>query len=263
MDSLDAFQRAIDFVEDNILEDLKTEVIAAQAYMSDFLFQRVFTVVCQITLGDYIRNRRLTLAAAEVAETDHKIIDIAYKYGYETPESFSRAFSKFHGMPPVAVRRSKQIPKTLEKISVKTIIGGREMMKGLTQRGYTVQENGPVYYTKDMDKTGKWFEDILGWYVNIDARDENGNGTYGCALPIPGELVNMHIAAFNGIHLFYGDPSTRTVAFMPVDHLDKLVSYVKNNGWTKISDVTEQPWGAKECDIETIDGSIMRFFELA
>ena len=136
------------------------------------------------------------------------------------------------------------------------------MMKGLQQRGYTVKENGPVYYTQDMDTTAKWFEDVLGWYVNIDERAEDGIGTYGCALPIPGELVNMKIANFNGIHLFRGEPEKRVVTFMLVEGIEKFITYVKNNGWTQITELREQPWGSRECTVTTIDGSQMRFFEL-
>lgn len=262
MDSLDAIQKAIDFIEDNIFDELKPEVIAAQAYMSNYQFQRVFSVLCGITLGDYIRNRRLTLAAHELINARDKIINIAYRYGYESPESFTRAFTRFHGDSPMAVRNAKAEPKSQTRLCIHNIIGGREMMKGLQQRGYTVKENGPVYHTLNMDATAKWFEDVLGWYVNIDDRNENGEGTYGCALPIPGELVNMKIASFKGIHLFYGKPEQRVVTFMLVEGLDKLVAYVKNNGWDQISEISTQPWGARECSVTTIDGSRMRFFEL-
>lgn len=135
-------------------------------------------------------------------------------------------------------------------------------MYDLKQRGYTVKENGPVYYTQDMDKTVKWFEDVLGWYGNIDDRNRNGAGTYGCVLPIPGELVNMKIATFNGIHMFYGEPTEQTVAFMRVDGVDELYNFVKKNGWTQITEVKTQPWGGKECDVTTIDKSVMRFFQI-
>lgn len=262
MDSLDAMQQAIEFVEDNIYEKLMPEVIATQAYMSSFQFQRVFSVLCGITLGDYIRNRKLTLAGQEIADTKEKIIDISYRYGYESPESFTRAFTRFHGVSPMTMRTQKAVPRQFNKLSIHTIIGGREMMKGLQQRGYTVKENGPVYYTEDMDATAKWFEEVLGWYVNIDARDEDGKGSYGCALPIPGELVNLKIANFIGIHLFRGEPAKRTVTFMQVEGVEKLIAYVKSNGWTQVTGVTVQPWGGKECSVTTLDGSVMRFFEL-
>ncbi len=262
METVSCIQRAIDFMEDNILEDIRPEVIASQAYMSSFQFQRVFSAVCGVTLGDYIRNRRLVLAGVEISSSESKIIDIALKYGYESPESFSRAFTRFHGVSPMTARSHIEKINLFPKISVKSILGGKQAMEDLKERGYSVKENGPVYYTKDMDKTAKWFETVLGWYVNIDERNKDGVGTYGCALPIPGELVNMKITTFNGIHLFYGEPARQTVSFMRVEGVEQLYSFVRKNGWDQITEVKTQNWGGKECEVTTIDGSIMRFFQL-
>ncbi len=262
MDMVSYIQRAVDFIEDNILDDLKPEVIASQAYMSSFQFQRAFSMVCGISLGDYIRNRRLTLAGMEILSSKAKITDIAFKYGYESSESFSRAFSRFHQISPMMARNHMGNINLFTKISVQSILGGEQTMKDLKQRGYSVKENGPVYYTMNMDKTAKWFEDVLGWYVNIDERNEDGMGTYGCALPIPEELVNMKITTFNGIHLFMGQPSKQTVAFMRVEGIEQLHSFVKNSGWTQITEIKTEPWGGKECDVITIDGNVMRFFQL-
>ena len=134
-------------------------------------------------------------------------------------------------------------------------------MKKFRDRGYVVKENGPVYYTTDMDKTVKWFEDILGWYSEIDERNENGIGAYGCVYNIPTEIENLHIAPFTGIHLFYGEPKNGMVAFMLVQGIEKLYEYVKNNGWEQITEVKQEPWGGKTCSVTTPDGCILRFFE--
>lgn len=262
MNTISALQRAVDFIEENILSELGSEIVAGQAYMSDFYFQRLFSVICGISLGEYIRNRRLTLAGEEITATDAKIIDIALKYGYESPESFSRAFAKFHGASPIAVRNGACELRQQPILSIKNILGGNNMVQSLKERGYSVVENGPVYYTKNMDRTAKWFEETLGWYSGIDARDENGDGTYGCVLPIPDEVKNMGLIAFNGFHLFQGEPSDQVVAFMRVDNIEKLRKFVAASGWTKLSEISVQPWGAKECDVTTIDGGIMRFFQV-
>ena len=136
------------------------------------------------------------------------------------------------------------------------------MTHELKERGYTVKENGPIYYTKNMDRTAKWFEDVLGWYAGIDQRIENGDGTYGCLLPLPEEILNMTLVPFNGIHMFFGDPAKQTVAFMRVDNIENLYAFVNKNGWTQISEIKEQPWGGKECDVTTIDGGTIRFFQI-
>lgn len=262
MDTISCIQRAIDFIEDNIFDDLRFEVIASQAYMSNFQFQRTFSIICNISLGEYIRNRKLALAGIEISKSKDKIIDIAFKYGYESPESFSRAFTRFHGINPLFARNNIDKIISFPKIYIKSILGGKLDMQSLKQRGYTVKENGPVYYTNDMDRTAKWFENVLGWYVSIDARNNLGSGIYGCALPLPEELLSMKITTFNGIHIFKGEPSKEVIAFMRVEGLEKLYSFVKENGWTQITEIKNQNWGGKECYITTIDGSLMRFFEL-
>lgn len=261
METINAIQKAIDFIEDNLLGDLNADIIASHAYMSSFHFQRIFSIVCNISLAEYIRNRRLTLAAIEMKSSGAKVIDIAYKYGYEAPESFSRAFTRFHGLSPLAARDSTGETNSFEKIHVQSILGGKAM-QNLKQRGYVVKENAPVYFTQDMDKTGKWFEDVLGWYSGIEQRDENGTGLYGCVLSIPGELHSMTLLPFNGFHMFYGEPSKQTTGFMRVDNIDNLYSFVKSNGWNQISEIQTQHWGGKECDVTTIDGCLLRFFEI-
>ena len=87
MDWISGIQKAVDYVEDHITEELDYSEIAGQAYSSGFHFQRIFSILCGYTLGDYIRMRRLTLAGSELAATNAKILDIAVKYGYDTQES--------------------------------------------------------------------------------------------------------------------------------------------------------------------------------
>lgn len=260
MDMANNIQKAIDFIEDNICYELKPEIIASQAYMSTFHFQRIFSVICNVSLGEYIRNRRLSLAGIDIISSNVRIIDIAFKYGYESPESFSRAFTRFHGISPMSARNRKGHINSFAKISVKNILGGNSSME--RERGYTIKENGPVYYTENMDITAEWFENVLGWYTGIDQRDDNGDGTYGCALPFPAQVHSMALVPFYGFHMFYGKPSQQIVAFMRVDNIEKLSSFVKKNGWNKISEIETQHWGGKECDVTTIDGGIIKFFQL-
>lgn len=262
MDTVRNIQRAVDFLEDHILDALSAQIIASKAHMSSFHFQRIFSVICGMPLGEYIRNRRLTLAGAEVISTSEKIADIAFKYGYETHESFSRAFTRFHHVSPMTAR-SHGVVNSLAKISIQSILEGSMTMERLRERGYSVKENGTVYYTWDMEKTITWFEDVLGWYGAVESKNEEGRGEYGCLLPMPGELVNLNITVFNGIHMFYGEPSRQTVSFIRIDNISNLHAYVKKNGWQHITDIETQPWGGKECAVTTIDGSVMRFFELS
>ena len=92
MDWITGIQNAINYIEDHIIEELDYEQIAKVSFSSSFHFQRVFSILCSYTLGEYIRNRRLTLAGTELANTREKVIDVAFKYGYDNPESFTKAF---------------------------------------------------------------------------------------------------------------------------------------------------------------------------
>ena len=262
MNTITAMQNAIDFIENKLNDELNPEMIAQEACMSTFHFQRLLSILFGISLGEYIRNRRLSLAAAELRRTDKKIIEIAFQYGYESPESFSRAFYRYYGLTPSAARSRKSDLKPFPKISVKSILSGDNTMTDLSERGYTVKENQPVYYTQNMDQTVQWFKDILGWYGGIDVRDENDHGTYGCVLPIPGELVNMQITTFNGMHLFPGEPANRVSGLILIDSIDKFHAFVKGNGWHENTEITHQPWGARLCSVTTIDRTVLNFFEL-
>lgn len=129
MDWVKGVQRAIDYMETHLMEEMKLEDIAAKSYSSPYHFQRVFSILCGYTMGEYIRNRRLTLAGRELQETSEKVIDIALKYGYDSPDSFARAFARFHGITPSEARRKGAALQAFSPLSVKIILEGGEKMK--------------------------------------------------------------------------------------------------------------------------------------
>lgn len=127
MNWIQGIQNAIDYIEEHISEDIDYEKLARTACSSSYHFQRVFGVMCGITLGDYIRRRRLTLAGSELLKGKAKVTDVALKYGYDTPESFSRAFVRFHGIRPSQVKETCSL-NSFSRLSVKVdLIGGNEM----------------------------------------------------------------------------------------------------------------------------------------
>lgn len=128
MNWIAGIQRAIDYIEDNLSEELDFGEIAKRAYTSSFHFQRVFAILCGCTLGEYIRARRLTLAGSELASSDIKVIDAALKYGYDSPESFARAFVKFHGVTPSQAKTCGTGLKSFSRLSVKLILEGGKIM---------------------------------------------------------------------------------------------------------------------------------------
>ena len=79
MDWIIGLQKAIDYIEDNLTETIDYEMVAARSFSSSYHFQRVFSILCGFTIGEYIRNRRLSLAGTELATSDAKVIDVALK----------------------------------------------------------------------------------------------------------------------------------------------------------------------------------------
>ena len=128
MDWITGIQSAINYIENHLTEELDYEQIARESFSSPFHFQRVFSILCGYTLGEYIRNRRLTLAGAELANTREKVIDVAYKYGYDNPESFAKAFQKFHGITPSQARGNGVMLKSFSRLSIKVSLEGGSIM---------------------------------------------------------------------------------------------------------------------------------------
>lgn len=128
MDWITGISKAIDYIEEHITEPTDYARAAKEACSSPFNFQRVFSLLCGYTLGDYVRMRRLTLAGEALLSTDAKVIDVALKYGYDSPESFSRAFTRFHGVSPSAVRKGAAI-RSFSRICVKLILTGGSIME--------------------------------------------------------------------------------------------------------------------------------------
>lgn len=127
MDWITGIQRAIDYVESHLTEEIDFEAVAKEAYSSPFHFQRLFSFLCGYTLGDYVRMRRLSLAAEDLSRGEAKIIDVALKYGYDTPESFSRAFTRFHGISPSEAKNGAGV-KLFSPLFVKLILEGGTKM---------------------------------------------------------------------------------------------------------------------------------------
>lgn len=128
MDWISGIQNAINYIEEHLTQELDYEAIARESFSSPFHFQRCFSILCGYTLGEYIRNRRLTLAGAELSNTREKIIDVAYKYGYENPESFAKAFQKFHGITPSQARGGGVTLRSFSRLSIKVTLEGGSMM---------------------------------------------------------------------------------------------------------------------------------------
>jgi len=104
MDWLDRMKNVMEYIESNLADIISYDEIARRACCSTYHFQRMFPFITGVSLSEYIRRRRLTLAAFELQTTDAKVIDVAMKYGYESPEAFARAFKNLHGVMLISAR---------------------------------------------------------------------------------------------------------------------------------------------------------------
>lgn len=135
MDFLTVIKQAIDFMEEHLLEPINYTDVAKHLYMSNYHFHRTFSMFTGITANEYIKKRRLSLAGQELIASDHKVIDIALKYGYETPESFAKAFARFHGVTPSKVKQLAKPLKSFNRLVIKIQVeGGVEMNYMITER---------------------------------------------------------------------------------------------------------------------------------
>lgn len=128
MNWMEGMSEAINYIEEHLTEELAIEDIAAKAYVSSFYFQKAFRLLCGCTIGEYIRQRRLTQAGSVVASTKEKIIDIAITYGYDSPDSFTKAFTRFHGHTPTAVRKGGATIKSFAPLKIKFTLEGGFLM---------------------------------------------------------------------------------------------------------------------------------------
>ncbi|MDE7210084.1 MAG: AraC family transcriptional regulator [Lachnospiraceae bacterium] len=134
--SIQFIQQAICYMEEHIYEEINYTDVAKSINMSNYNFHRTFSFIVGMTANEYIRNRRLTLAALELQQTDVSVIDAAYKYGYESPESFSKAFSRFHGSTPKQAKKKGAKIHLFNPLVIKiTLEGGSIMDYRMEHRG--------------------------------------------------------------------------------------------------------------------------------
>ncbi|MED1089273.1 AraC family transcriptional regulator [Bacillus paramycoides] len=137
MDSLKNMNAAMQYIEDNLTNEIDFKKIARIAFCSEYHFKRMFSFLAGISLSEYIRCRRLTLAAFELKDSDVKVIDVAIKYGYNSPDSFSRAFQNLHGITPSEARSTSRSLKAYSPMTFRlSIKGGNEM-------NYRIEEKDP------------------------------------------------------------------------------------------------------------------------
>lgn len=207
---------SIQYIEDHITEDIKVENVADHVGVSAFYFQKGFAMLCGFTVSEYIRNRRLALAGNDLLVTDEKIIEIAMKYGYDSPDSFTRAFTRFHGVTPASVRKDDVLLKSFAPLKIKLSLEGGYLMdyKIVKKDEFTVIANARTFsyegakeaipqFWKEHFQTGKGAV-VDGWYgINIDQEMGMETFEYLIADPykpqqeVPEGFVTRTIPAFD------------------------------------------------------------------
>lgn len=128
MEWIERLNHAISYIEEHLTEEIDYDRLGQIACCSTYHFQRMFTYMAGVPLSEYIRKRRMSLAAVDLRERDAKIIDVAGKYGYQSPTAFNRAFQSIHGIAPSAVRNEGVSVKSFPSITFKITVKGVEEM---------------------------------------------------------------------------------------------------------------------------------------
>ena len=157
MNWLESIEKAIGYIESHLKDDFSIEDIASQIYMSSGYFQKAFSMLCGFTISEYIRNRRLAEAGLELLSSNEKIIDIALMYGYDSHDSFTKAFSRFHGVTPSAVRRGGCTLKAFAPLRLQFILGGGYIMDYRIEK----QPEFEVLLKVEADRLTYWSETDL------------------------------------------------------------------------------------------------------
>ncbi len=178
VDLLKSMNEAIKYIEENLTNEIDFKEVARLAYCSEFHFKRMFSFLAGTTLSEYIRRRRLTLAAFELKDSNVKVIDIAIKYGYNSPDSFARAFQNLHGLTPSEARingRSlKAYPRMTFQLSIK---GGSEMNYRIEEKGafriVGIQKRVPIIFNGVNPEIAAMWESLDGETINNLKRISN------------------------------------------------------------------------------------------
>lgn len=156
MEWLKNLSNAIAYIENNLDQEISYDEAARIACCSTFYFQRMFTYVAGISLAEYIRRRRMSQAAFELQRTDMKVIDVAFKYGYTSPTSFTRAFQNIHGITPAAAKNIGTVLNAYPPIKFSVeVTGGNAMSYYIAKKEAMHIVGIRTSLTEDMEENHK------------------------------------------------------------------------------------------------------------
>ncbi len=175
MDWVSAVSKAVEYIEEHITDDIGVNDVAAEIHISPFYFQKGFSLLCGITVAEYIRNRRLALAGIELAAGSIKVIDAAVKYGYDSSDSFAKAFTRFHGVTPSTAQKEDVLLRQFTPLKIKLSLEGGYFMdyRIVKKDAFTV-----------IGRLKKFRYDTCKARIPLFWKEhyENGNGKYVCGM---------------------------------------------------------------------------------
>lgn len=212
-DWTDSVGTAISYIEKHITEDISAAEIAKQVNISPFYFQKGFAMLCGYTVGEYVRKRRLSLAGSELVSSSAGVLETALKYGYDSPDSFTKAFTRFHGITPAAAKKEGAVIRSFAPLKIKIALEGGSIMdyKIMKKESFTVLGAAKIFsYEGAAEEIPKFWGETFpmgkapkfcGMYgINIDI---DGNefeyliaGNYDPAEEIPEGCVTRVIPSF-------------------------------------------------------------------
>lgn len=217
LETLKLLNDALEYIEMNLISELNIDDISKIAGSSKYHFQRIFHVLTGFTVSQYIKNRRLTLAAEELIVEDKRVIDIALKYGYESPEAFTKAFKRMHGIAPSSLRKYDGKIKAFPKISFQISIKGEGEINYKIVEREAFQIFGADFITTTANDAA--YEDIPKFISEIFQ-----NGTHD---RINHVLGNSKGTLLNGYHYGFKEDGSRKYIMG-----DEVVNDYIPNGFT-------------------------------
>lgn len=239
---LEKMNNVIEYIEKNLDNEINMNKIAEISCYSTTTFQRMFSIICDVSLSEYIRHRRLTLAAFELQNSNIKIVDLAAKYKYESPEAFTRAFNTLHGVSPSVARKIGTSLKAYPRISFHlTLKGDVPMNYRIEQKdGFTVYGIEAIISTKD----GSNWKDVPGFWMESVSNGMLDKLTQSTKLPVSDE----------GLNLINAIDSYRTIDSDTIPYMLFAFKTEKSNveGYTVV-DVPSSTWAIFKSELHTIE----------
>lgn len=229
---------ALDYIEDNLVGELTPESIASIACTSKFHFLKTFSILSGKSLGEYIRERKITHSAKDVVNSNKKIVDIALSYGYETPEAFTKAFKRFHGLSPKEARNKNKILTVAPPLRFNIDVRGAERMQYKISQMKSFKVTGPSIKVKTTDSSV-----VIPRFIKRKWRDGTIPRLYEAAGPLTvmGVLYN-----YSPDHEYYRYMISIEQSEKSLDLYNETVE-IPDASWAIFSGKGKYPESVKEC----------------